>query len=863
MAYDHDGRATAAFRERWLDFVGTWSAASRHRPGQARELVRTALDRGLPSTDDPGDRHSGNRAGVTASEEHQCSIALIRASGAFDGEGYHRANRPYMRLGTDPLVHFVTLGWRQLRAPSLGFDLWWYWTEHLDPRSEDVNPLIHFLVAGRHSGLSPLPAVESPREPTRLEPGAAVRRICLFAAYDEDGLVDDYVVDYLTELGRFADIYYLADGVMDEAQLRKLDGIVQQAWAIPHRAYDFGSYSLLARDLVGWPLIEEYDELILANDSCFRLQPLDAVFAKMDARACDWWSLQATSHDFEEDDLRMGAPLMPLEEAKKRFIPPRQWSDVNYLHLSSYLLAFRRPVVQDTGFRRRLDTVAGQRDKVLVIHKYEVGISRYLMDSGFDFNTFVDHLYPFHPLYGARFFDLVELGFPLVKRNFLAENPRNVPDLAQWRSRLASLVPDAPFDLMERNIGRVAPDDRLQRANAVTADRDGRPVVPAAPVSGRTFGELDAGSPTFDHWWAFPVGPSGYLGSSARAVFEVVKDDPSIRKVVLTGARRLTLTGENVTLVPLTSGAGQQQLARCGHFLVEDTPRAAISLPLPRRLHRFIHLGSGLPLTPYGVAAPAEDDEAREALAADFERLQTLVTSSRAGAVAVAAGAHPLPADRLWVTGLPRHDLLLASAADLPDDIRADEERLRELVGDRRLLLFQPTAVHCNDYLMADDELRRLAGWCDHEQAVLGVRDPVSDRSRTVSRHLASIGALDLSARHFPYAESVLRVAAAMVTDTDGDAADFLLTGRPLLHLAPEREDRREVPVGCLDLAETMPGPVCVDVAALLTAFETVFELPSAQQQAAYLRARRLCFDHTDGRSARRVANRVRGLYAG
>ena len=35
-------------------------------------------------------------------------------------------------------------------------------------------------------------------------------------------------------------------------------------------------------------------ELLLVNDSCYLLRPLDTVFAAMDARACDWWGLQAT-----------------------------------------------------------------------------------------------------------------------------------------------------------------------------------------------------------------------------------------------------------------------------------------------------------------------------------------------------------------------------------------------------------------------------------------------------------------------------------------------------------------------------------------------------------------------------------------
>ena len=35
-------------------------------------------------------------------------------------------------------------------------------------------------------------------------------------------------------------------------------------------------------------------EMMLANDSAWLVQPLDTVFAKMDATTCDWWGLQAT-----------------------------------------------------------------------------------------------------------------------------------------------------------------------------------------------------------------------------------------------------------------------------------------------------------------------------------------------------------------------------------------------------------------------------------------------------------------------------------------------------------------------------------------------------------------------------------------
>ena len=71
--------------------------------------------------------------------ELRCAAAVIRASGAFDAEGYAEANRLATRR-VDPLQHFVEEGWRDLRAPSLDFDLWWYTCAYLDPTARGRQP---------------------------------------------------------------------------------------------------------------------------------------------------------------------------------------------------------------------------------------------------------------------------------------------------------------------------------------------------------------------------------------------------------------------------------------------------------------------------------------------------------------------------------------------------------------------------------------------------------------------------------------------------------------------------------------------------------------------------------------------------
>ena len=845
-------RRCADFQQRWRAFVVRWDRADRADPARARRLVEGALADGLAAPPQQQQKRPDRGAFL------RCAMAVVRESGAFDEEGYVDANRLSTRR-VDPLLHFLDEGWRDLRAPSLDFDLWWYWCSYLDPTAEDVNPLLHHLLAGSHEGLDTVPDPPQVRVPTQYEPGHAPRRACLFAAYDRDGVVDDYVVDYLRELARHADVFYLADGVLDTGELDKLEGIARGAWTMPHAAYDFGSWSLLARDLVGWQRLEEYDELVLANDSCFLVRPLDEVFAEMDRRPCDWWSLQATSMEFNEDRVGEDAS-MPLAIAKRDLVGPRRWAEVDYLHLSSYFQVLRRPVLDDEGFRFRLDTVCGQRTKQLVVDKYEIGISRYLMDSGFEFDTWAPDLRPFHPLYSRRSFDLIRAGFPLVKRNFLAENPRDVPGFSGWPEWLRAAAPEARIDLIRASIARVSPDDRIRRGLSISRDeRSGRKVRPLRPYGPYAFRWMAEAEPKHAHWWAFPVRADSHrLDPGARALFETVRHDPTIRKVVLTRSRRFDLDGENVVTVPLETREGQEKLARCREIFLAQTPRASIDLPVAKGLHQFVHVGTGLPIGQGGLAALDRGSKAFRDAASDYRRLNVMVAASRADAFAKAA-ATPLNLHQLWVTGLPRHDLVTRSLDRLPDDLRHQEQDLRDRLAGRRLLVLWPRPGR-RPRPFDDAQRDWLAAWCGRHDAVLGVREAAVDRAGSYTQLLMPIGAWGLSDRRVPDPSVVHRVADVVVTDDADEAVDFLLTGRPLLHYLPPADPDDE-PLGYYPPATFLPGPSCTSFDELTAALDSVFESPDVERSIAYRHAVDLAFAHTDDLSGWRLVERLRRQY--
>src|SRR5690606_39357940 len=79
---------------------------------------------------------------------------------------------------------------------------------------------------------------------------------------------------------------------------------------------------------------------------------------------------------------------------------------------------------------------------------------------GYEFDTFVEQLHAFHPIYSDNMFRLVAAGFPLFKRYLLTDNHYFVPGLSTWKERLRALVPGADVEEMERNLVRVADEDR-------------------------------------------------------------------------------------------------------------------------------------------------------------------------------------------------------------------------------------------------------------------------------------------------------------------------------------------------------------------------------------------------------------------
>lgn len=177
-------------------------------------------------------------------------------------------------------------------------------------------------------------------------------RVAVFAAFDKDGIVHDYVLAYLKKLKAVADkIVFVADNEAVESEQKKLNGLADIAVFKPHGEYDFGSYKQGIALAKQRGFLDNADELILCNDSCFSVGGFDKAFDAMRAKSCDFWGM------CESIEVRR--------------------------HLQSFFLVFKRPVFENAIFDAFFNGVRKQSDFSAVVQTYEIPLLETFEQAGF------------------------------------------------------------------------------------------------------------------------------------------------------------------------------------------------------------------------------------------------------------------------------------------------------------------------------------------------------------------------------------------------------------------------------------------------------------------------------------------------
>lgn len=175
-----------------------------------------------------------------------------------------------------------------------------------------------------------------------------MRTACIFAHYDRKGEVEDYVLYYLRELQKLVDhLLFVTTASLSEPAVSVLNATGVKVLQRENVGYDFFSYKAGIETLE----LTEFDELVLCNDSVYGpFFELDTIFEEMRARGAGFWGL-TDSYDYSR-------------------------------HLQSYFLVFGNDALHSVTFEQFWSSVEALSDKVEIIRRYEVGLSKAFAESG-------------------------------------------------------------------------------------------------------------------------------------------------------------------------------------------------------------------------------------------------------------------------------------------------------------------------------------------------------------------------------------------------------------------------------------------------------------------------------------------------
>jgi CDP-glycerol glycerophosphotransferase (TagB/SpsB family) len=425
--------------------------------------------------------------------------------------------------------------------------------------------------------------------------------------------------------------------------------------------------------------------------------------------------------------------------------------------------------------------------------------------------------------------------------------------------------PQANVDTIRHNLQRVTDPEKLEQNLGIGTSRlndDGE--IPDALLSDQEFIAADRATPKYSHWWVFPVCAfTGVFSGNERALFEEVKNDPTIKKIVLTRDNPVNVDGVDVEIAPLQSPQGQYYLLRAGNLFIKHSAARNLVYPVASELHNLINLWHGIPFKRIGYAS-LDIQQNRMAVARDHAKYRAVISSSQVDTLAMTAAFHPLSYTDIWNTGLPRNDFILRGFEQLPEDLRREGAALYDLVAGRKLVLFLPTFRNAQAdayFRFSEAQIDWIGDWLQRNNAVLGIREHMADSARTYGTQFARIGALDLSDAQFPNVEVLYRYSSALVTDYSSCFIDYMLTDKPAISFAYDYDSYASIERGSFyDLDFVFPGPVCKNFHELQAALEVVFDEPTALELASRQWKRKLFFDHVDDRNSARVMARVTQL---
>jgi len=194
-----------------------------------------------------------------------------------------------------------------------------------------------------------------------LENSLSKRRLAVFASFNKNAEIPDYVVFYLSELKKVVDgIVFIADNPLKAGEAEKIKPYAFHIHAHRHGQYDFGSYKEGIDYLTEHKFLDAAYELIICNDSCYGpFYPLSSLFQTMQKSDSDFWGITQWRGNPHPD------------------------------HVQSYFMVFRKNALKSSTFKEFWEKLPSFQLRKRVVDGGEISLSQTLKRAGLKFDSFL------------------------------------------------------------------------------------------------------------------------------------------------------------------------------------------------------------------------------------------------------------------------------------------------------------------------------------------------------------------------------------------------------------------------------------------------------------------------------------------
>ena len=256
--------------------------------------------------------------------------------------------------------------------------------------------------------------------------------LVIFAGYDKDNIIDDYVIYYMKELKKIADIIYVSDCDILENEIAKISEYCIHIINGHHSEYDFGSYKrgyLYAKEN---NILQNYDKIIFCNDSVYGpFFNLENIINKM--------------KDYNFGGLYISKDL---KIAKHDYI-------------TSFFIIIDKSIFNTDFFNNFIYSIKKEDNKMDVIKKYEFGLSKLMLYNNVELRAIFNDKGEFNRPYFNPL-SLIKEGFPFLKKHVLEKKitvPLNIDEL---KNILNIIKNSYDIKLIINHLNRVADKDQIK-----------------------------------------------------------------------------------------------------------------------------------------------------------------------------------------------------------------------------------------------------------------------------------------------------------------------------------------------------------------------------------------------------------------